>query len=131
MGHTQSRYVRVPNPYASARIPRQIIQRRNAIVPPAIPGPSQPPSPPPPAPQPAPQPSINYTPAPQPIIIQPPNNNAPIANIPYIDNDESDTCPYGWVFSIGSCVLSLCVLIVFTVFGIWFAMNGRSPVKIS
>lgn len=127
MGHTQSRYVRVPNPYASARLPRQIIQRRNALVPPAIPAPPQPP-PPPPA---APQPRINYAPAPQPIIIQQPNNSAPYTNIPYIDNDESDTCPYGWVFSIGSCVLSLCVLIIFTVFGIWFAMNGRSPVKIS
>lgn len=127
MGHTQSRYVRVPNPYASDRIPRQIIQRRNALVPPAIPAPPQPTPPPPPAPLPA----INYAPAPQPIFIQPPNNNTPVANIPYIDNDESDTCPYGWVFSIGSCVLSLCVLIVFTVFGIWFAMNGRSPVKIS
>lgn len=44
----------------------------------------------------------------------------------YMDDDLSTTCPYGWVFSIMSCLLSLCILISIVIFIVWFVMTGRN-----
>lgn len=104
MGGSSSKYYRVP------RNEVRVVQ-----VPQAKPAP-------PPAPLPVPT-----APPQQPVYVQP-ASYAP--TIPYIDSDESNTCPYGWVFSVGACVLSLCVLLVFTVFAIWLAVNGTTTVKI-
>lgn len=43
-----------------------------------------------------------------------------------IESDEHNTCPYGWLFSVGACVTSLCTLIVLVVFFIWMATKGVS-----
>ena len=63
-------------------------------------------------------------PSQQPVYVQPANY------APYIDSDESNTCPYGWIFSVGACAMSTCVLLVFTIFAIWLAVNGTTTVKV-
>ena len=44
----------------------------------------------------------------------------------YMDDDLATTCPYGWVFSIMSCLLSLCILLSIVIFMVWFVMTGRN-----
>lgn len=34
------------------------------------------------------------------------------------------TCPYSWVFGLGSCLISLCTFIVLIAFFIWLAVKG-------
>ena len=46
------------------------------------------------------------------------------SQIGVIDSDERNTCPYGWLFSVGACVVSLCTLIVLVIFFIWMATKG-------
>ena len=44
----------------------------------------------------------------------------------YLDDDGGETCPYGWIFSIMSCLMSLCILISLVIFIVWFIMSGRN-----
>ena len=44
----------------------------------------------------------------------------------FIDSEEHNTCPYGWLFSVGACATSLCTLVVLITFFIWMATKGIS-----
>lgn len=44
--------------------------------------------------------------------------------IPFIDSHENNTCPYGWLFNIATCVTSLCTLLVVIIFFIWAGIRG-------
>ena len=47
-------------------------------------------------------------------------------NVIYTGLDVGETCPYGWIFSIMSCLMSLCILISLVIFIVWFIMSGRN-----
>ena len=100
------------------RAPRNIPPRRNAMYD-SSPAYQQPPPPIPLNTRPSIQGAIRLPPQREPVY-EPPME--PI----YLDDDGGDTCPYGWIFSIMSCLMSLCILISLVIFIVWFIMSGRN-----